>query len=66
MAWWGGQNLMDVAVYIDDARSLQLVLLGGHTGSEVEEGRRWKEEVRSEVPSFQLLPSTFYLLTSNF
>jgi hypothetical protein len=36
-----GENLMDVAVYIDDARSLQLVMLGGKTGAEVE-GHDWE------------------------
>jgi hypothetical protein len=41
MAWWTGENLMDVAMYIDDARSLQLVLLGGQTGGEVE-GHDWE------------------------
>jgi hypothetical protein len=41
MAWWAGQNLMDVAMYIDDARSLQLVLPGGYTGGEVE-GHDWE------------------------
>jgi hypothetical protein len=41
MAWWAGENLMDVAVYINDARSLQLVLLGGMTGGEVE-GHDWE------------------------
>lgn len=41
MAWWAGANLMDVALYIDDARSLQLVLLGGRTGAEVE-GHDWE------------------------
>ena len=41
MAWWAGENLMDVAMYIDDARSLQLVLLGGQTGAEVE-GHDWE------------------------
>ncbi|HEV3486904.1 MAG TPA: hypothetical protein VG106_15945 [Vicinamibacterales bacterium] len=41
MAWWAGQNLLDVALYIDDARTLQLVLLGGHTGAEVE-GHDWE------------------------
>lgn len=41
MAWWAGENLLDVAMYIDDARSLQLVLLGGKTGSEVE-GHDWE------------------------
>jgi hypothetical protein len=39
--WWAGENVMDVAVYIDDARSLKLVLLGGHTGAEVE-GHDWE------------------------
>ena len=40
-AWWAGQNLMDLAPYIADARALQLVLLGGHTGAEVE-GHDWE------------------------
>jgi hypothetical protein len=41
MCWWAGENLLDVAVYANDARSLQLVLLGGHTGAEVE-GHDWE------------------------
>ena len=32
---------MDLAPYIADARALQLVLLGGHTGAEVE-GHDWE------------------------
>lgn len=40
-AWWAGQNLVDLAPYIADARSLQLVLLGGKTGAEVE-GHDWE------------------------
>jgi hypothetical protein len=39
--WWAGENLIDVAPYINDARDLQLVLLGGYTGSEVE-GHDWE------------------------
>jgi hypothetical protein len=39
--WWVGQNLVDLAPYIDDARALQLVLLGGRTGAEVE-GHDWE------------------------
>jgi len=41
MCWWAGENLLDVALYANDARSLQLVLLGGHTGAEVE-GHDWE------------------------
>jgi hypothetical protein len=41
MCWWTGQNLLDVAIYINDARALNLVLLGGHTGAEVE-GHDWE------------------------
>jgi hypothetical protein len=41
MGWWAGENMMDVAVYINDARSLTLTLLGGHTGAEVE-GHDWE------------------------
>ena len=40
-AWWAGQNLIDLGPYIADARALQLVLLGGHTGAEVE-GHDWE------------------------
>jgi hypothetical protein len=39
--WWAGQNLIDLAPYIADARSLSLVLLGGRTGAEVE-GHDWE------------------------
>jgi hypothetical protein len=41
MAWWAGQNLVDLAPYIADARSLSLILLGGRTGAEVE-GHDWE------------------------
>lgn len=30
--WWTGQSLMDVAIYINDARAMTLTLLGGGTG----------------------------------
>jgi hypothetical protein len=40
-AWWAGQNLVDVSPYIADARALQLVLIGGRTGAEVE-GHDWE------------------------
>lgn len=39
--WWAGQNLVDLAPYIADARALQIVLLGGRTGAEVE-GHDWE------------------------
>ncbi|HSL22376.1 MAG TPA: hypothetical protein VK886_12640 [Vicinamibacterales bacterium] len=39
--WWAGQNLVDLAPYIGDARALQLPLLGGATGAEVE-GHDWE------------------------
>jgi hypothetical protein len=39
--WWAGQSLLDVAIYINDARALQLTLVGGHTGAEVE-GHDWE------------------------
>lgn len=39
--WWCGQNFLDLAPYIDDARALQMVLLGGRTGAEVE-GHDWE------------------------
>jgi hypothetical protein len=39
--WWVGQNLIDLAPYIADARALRLPLLGGGTGAEVE-GHDWE------------------------
>ena len=41
MGWWTGQNLLDVAIYINDSRALQLTLVGGFTGAEVE-GHDWE------------------------
>jgi len=41
MGWWAGENLLDVAIYINDARALQLTLIGGHTGAEVD-GHDWE------------------------
>jgi len=41
MLWWTGQNLIDVAPYIDDARSQTLVLLGGVTGRDVPGYHDW-------------------------
>jgi hypothetical protein len=39
--WWAGENVIDVAPYINDARDLKLMLVGGRTGAEVE-GHDWE------------------------
>ena len=39
--WWTGHALLDVAPYIQDARMLNLLLLSGGTGREVE-GHDWE------------------------
>jgi hypothetical protein len=41
MLWWAGESLLDLSPYIADARALQLPLLGGGTGAEVE-GHDWE------------------------
>ena len=41
MGWWLGENLQDVAMYINDSRDLKLQLLGGGTGAEIE-GHDWE------------------------
>jgi hypothetical protein len=41
MLWWAGENMLDVAIYMNDARSLQLMLLGG-PADEVE-GHDWEK-----------------------
>lgn len=40
--WWFAQNLMDLAPYIGDARAGELPLLGGVTGSDVEDYHDWE------------------------
>jgi len=40
--WWLGESFMDIAPYIDDARAGQLMLVGGVTGSEVEDYHDWE------------------------
>lgn len=54
--WWTGQSLVDCAPYINDARMLQLPLLGGGTGREVE-GHDW-EYILTEL---NLLESDIYI-----
>jgi len=40
--WWLGESFLDIAPYMDDARAGQLMLLGGVTGSEVEDYHDWE------------------------
>ena len=39
--WWTAENFMDMAPYINDARALELILLGGVTGQETD-GHDWE------------------------
>ncbi len=40
--WWLAESFMDVAPYVNDARSLNLLLLGGVTGKDVEDYHDWE------------------------
>jgi hypothetical protein len=40
--WWLGESCMDLAPYINDARNLKIMLLGGVTGSEVVDYHDWE------------------------
>ena len=40
--WWLGESLIDLAPYINDARALKLMLLGGVTGRDVEDYHDWE------------------------
>lgn len=44
--WWFGQNFMDIAPYINDARALKLTLLGGVTGRETVDYHDWEYILR--------------------
>ena len=39
--WWTAENFMDIAPYVNDARALDLILLGGVTGKETD-GHDWE------------------------
>jgi len=47
--WWLGENLLDIAPYIDDARSLSLPLLGGNFGDSSPYGFHDWEFILSET-----------------
>ena len=40
--WWTGESMMDLAPYINDARDLKLILLGGVTGRDVADYHDWE------------------------
>ena len=49
-AWWWGQNLITIAIYMADARSLALPLVGaGHAPHQVE--KEWVEPYRGQFDS---------------
>jgi len=45
--WWTAENFMDLAPYIGDARTLNLPLLGGVTGRDVEDYHDWEYLLRT-------------------
>lgn len=47
--WWFGENFMDIAPYINDARKGELVLLGGITGREADYGYHDWEFILGEI-----------------
>lgn len=40
--WWLGESLTDLAPYINDARELKMILLGGVTGRDVADYHDWE------------------------
>ena len=47
--WWFGENFMDIAPYINDARDLQLPLLGGNVGESSPYGFHDWEYILNEI-----------------
>jgi hypothetical protein len=45
--WWLAESFMDIAPYINDARALDLILLGGVTGKEVADYHDWEYLLRT-------------------
>jgi hypothetical protein len=44
--WWVGESFMDIAPYINDARALQMPLLGGNIGSDNPDFHDWHHLLR--------------------
>lgn len=44
--WWLGENFIDLGPYINDARDLNLLLLGGVTGKDVDDFHDWEYILR--------------------
>ena len=40
--WWFGENFIDLAPYINDARSMNLLLVGGITGQDSPDSHDWQ------------------------
>jgi hypothetical protein len=51
--WWLGENFMDIAPYINDARNQELILLGGITGREADYGYHDWEFILEEIGSLR-------------
>ena len=47
--WWLGENFMDIAPYVNDARKQELMLLGGVTGKEADYGYHDWEFILNEI-----------------
>jgi hypothetical protein len=45
--WWLAESFMDIAPYINDARALKLILLGGVTGRDVADYHDWEYLLRT-------------------
>lgn len=45
--WWFAESLIDLAPYINDARTLELMLIGGVTGKDVEDYHDWEYLLRT-------------------
>lgn len=45
--WWLGESFMDLAPYINDSRSLTMILLGGVTGRDVADYHDWEFILRN-------------------
>jgi hypothetical protein len=59
--WWLGQNFMDIAPYINDARNQELMLLGGVTGREADYGYHDWEFILNEIGLLRLDHTLAYM-----
>lgn len=65
--WWAAESMMDLSVYINDARAGKLILLGGSTGQTNPDFHDWKNILRwSDLLKYDTTIASFTFAVGKF